>query len=142
MLSAAGLTISSALPSSWNVYAGTTISCDFGFRWWQGTGGGGTTKTLVVGIHDLSGRWVSGTAPYALMQDIPSTNAPGDGWSLSFSGLDVPATPGDYVVVAAEAPAANDATAETYFQAAPSMVRLPRTSGTAPPRLTTPRPWW
>ena len=115
MLSAAGVTITSAQPSAWNVYASTTIDCNFNFRWWQGTAGGGTTKTLVVGFHDLSGHWVSGTTPLALMQKNPSTNSPGDGWSTGFTNLAVPATPGSYLVVAAEEPAADDATAEADF---------------------------
>ena len=93
----------------------TTIDGDFSFQWWQGTLGGGATKTLVVGIHDLSGHWVNGTTPLALMANDPPANSPGDGWSTGFTSLYVPATPGSYLVVAAEKPAANDATAEADF---------------------------
>jgi len=115
MLSAAGMVISSSQPASWSDYAGSTIGGNFSGSWWQGSAGGGTVS-LVVGIHNSQGQWVSGTSPYTLMQDNPPVNSPGDGWQLQFSGVDIPATPGNYTLVAAMENTAGNTTAETDFQ--------------------------
>jgi hypothetical protein len=116
LLSAAGIVITSAQPTSWDVVASTSIdgSCDFNA--WQGPAQAGATDTFVVGIRDQSGQWVSGTTPYALFQGIPAANAPGNSWDMYFDGLGVPATPGSYEVVLAEEPTSDNSTAVSDFE--------------------------
>ncbi|HVT79703.1 MAG TPA: C10 family peptidase, partial [Phycisphaerae bacterium] len=114
LLSSAGVSVNNAFLNHWTGYVNSSISVNVSGQWWQGTVGGGTAKTLVLGVHDLFGNWVNGTVPVVVQTGTPPANSPGSFWNWPLT-LNVPAQ-GTYVIVAAEEPTSLSATAINDFK--------------------------
>ncbi len=117
LLSSAGITITSANPPSWSALAGTTVNGSCGFNVWEGSANSGQMVYFVVGVQNSSGKFVTGTSPFALFSGTPGTNSPGNSWSMNFSGLSVPTTGGTYQVALAEELTTSSTTALADFKA-------------------------
>ncbi|MGD0137373.1 MAG: C10 family peptidase [Tepidisphaeraceae bacterium] len=101
--------------TSWSTPAGNGIGLTVSWQWWNGSSAPNTVETLVVGVRNSSGQWVTGTTPAVLMSETPPVGAPDETWSWSF-GLNVPTAPGTYSIVMGEEPAATNAAAIADFE--------------------------